>query len=81
MKINLKKEQWINTIYLKSIYYQINVCENKNSNFYYTINNSEKSLIKNDIYQECSLQEFKSFLVEFEGDGEQKAKFKYLINY
>ena len=61
----------------KSIYYQINVCENKNSNFYYTINNSEKSLIKNDIYQECSLQEFKSFLVEFEGDGEQKAKFKY----
>ena len=61
----------------KSIYYQINVCENKNSNFYYTINNSEKSLIKNDIYQECPLQEFKSFLVEFEGDGEQKAKFKY----
>ena len=61
----------------KSIYYQINVCENKNSNFYYIINNSEKMLINNDIYQECSLNDFKSFLVEFEGDGEQKAKFKY----
>ena len=33
--------------------------------------------IKNDIYQECSLDEFKSFLVEFEGDGTQTAKFKY----
>ena len=61
----------------KSIYYQINVCENKNSNFYYIINNSEKILINNDIYQECSLDDIKSFLVEFEGDGEQKAKFKY----
>ena len=61
----------------KSMYYQINVCQIKNSNFYYTINNSDKILIENDIYQECSLEELKSFLVEFEGDGEQKAKFKY----
>ena len=65
----------------KSIYYQINVCENKNSNFYYIINNSEKILINNDIYQECSLNDFKSFLVEFEGDGEQKAKFKYYYGF
>ena len=36
-----------------------------------------KILINNDIYQECSLNDIKSFLVEFEGDGEQKAKFKY----
>ena len=65
----------------KSIYYQINVCENKNSNFYYIINNSEKILINNDIYQECSLDEIKSPLVEFEGDGEQIAKFKYYYGY
>ena len=61
----------------KSMYYQINVCENKNNNLYYTINNSEKIPIKNDIYQECSLDQIKSFLVEFEGDGTQTAKFKY----
>ena len=61
----------------KSIYYQINICENKNNNLYFIINNSEKIPIKNDIYQECSLDEFKSFLVEFEGDGTQIAKFKY----
>ena len=61
----------------KSMYYQINICENKNSNFNYIINNSDNIAIENDIYQECSLEEIKSFLVEFEGDGTQKAKFKY----
>ena len=61
----------------KSMYYQINICENKNSNFNYIINNSDNIAIENDIYQECSLEEIKSFLIEFEGDGTQKAKFKY----
>ena len=61
----------------KSMYYQINVCENKNSKFYYNINNSGKTLIKNDIYQEYSLEDLSSYLITFEGDGEQVAKFKY----
>ena len=32
---------------------------------------------KNDIYQEYSLEDLSSYLITFEGDGEQVAKFKY----
>ena len=61
----------------KSIYYQINLCENKNNKFYYSINDSDKILVKNDVYKECSLEELKSFLVEFDKEEISNAKFKY----
>ena len=62
----------------KSIYYQINLCGNQNDNFFYTFNNSESIQIKNDIYQEFSLDSIKSFIIEFNSEiGNKKGKFKY----
>ena len=64
----------------KSIYYQINLCGNRyqNSNLYYTFNKSKPIPIKNDIYQEFSIDSIKSFLVEFKSENENNiAQFKY----
>ena len=65
----------------KSMYYQINICENKNtnSNLKYIFNNSEPISIKNDIYQELLLDSIKSssFLIQFNSEGNNNAKFKY----
>ena len=67
----------------KSIYYQINICANNNtnsnSNLNYIFNNSEPKSIKNDIYQELSLDLIKSssFLIQFNSERNNNAKFKY----
>ena len=64
----------------KSIYYQINLCGNsyKDSKLYYTFNNSDPTLIKNDVYQEFSLDSLKVYLMEFNSEtGNQKGIFKY----
>ena len=64
----------------KSIYYQINLCRNsyKDSKLYYTFNNSEPVLVKNDIYQEFSLDSIKTYLMEFNSEtANQKGNFKY----
>ena len=63
----------------KSIYYQINLCENKdsNSNLYYSFNILNQVLIKNDIYQEILLDSIKSFFFQFNSKGNNNAKFKY----
>ena len=64
----------------KSMYYQINLCGNnyQNSSIFYTFNNSEPIEIKNDIYQEFSLDTIKSFMIEFNSEnGNKNGKFKY----
>ena len=69
----------------KSIYYQINICANNNtnsnSNLNYIFNNSEPKSIKNDIYQELLLDSIKSssssFLIQFYSEGKTNALFKY----
>ena len=64
----------------KSIYYQINLCGNnyQNTNLFYTFNNSESIQIKNDIYQEFSLDTINSFKFEFNSEnGYSYGKFKY----
>ena len=64
----------------KSMYYQINLCGNKyqNSNLYYIFNNSDSIPIKNDIYQEFSLDTIKSYFIQFNSENSnQNAIFKY----
>ena len=67
----------------KSIYYQINLCgnKNKNSTLYYSINKSNSVPITNDIYQEFSFDSIKSYSFEFNSqNGNQNAKFKYFYS-
>ena len=64
----------------KSIYYQINLCRNKNKNSFinYSINQSEPYPIKNTIYQEFSLNSIKSYFIEFNSEkAGLNSKFKY----
>ena len=64
----------------KSIYYQINMCGNleTNSNLFYSLNNSQEIPIKNDIYQEIPLDAINQFIIEFNSEnGDREGKFKY----
>ena len=64
----------------KSIYYQINMCGNleTNSNLFYSFNNSQEIPLKNDIYQEFPLDAINQFIIEFNSEnGDKEGKFKY----
>ena len=66
----------------KSMYYQINLCGNQNSNLKYIFNDSELVTIKNDIYQEFSLDTIKTYVMQFnlettENNNNNNGLFKY----
>jgi hypothetical protein len=66
----------------KSMYYQINICGNHNSDskLKYIFNNSESITIKNDIYQEFSLDSIKSYIIQFDSEttgNNNNGLFKY----
>ena len=67
----------------KSMYYQINLCENKYkySGLSYSINKSEQIFISSDIYQEVPLDSIKTYLLEFNSEkGNQNGTFKYFYS-
>ena len=62
----------------RSLYYQINIDENKDSNKMCYIFNEQKPFpIINDIYQEVSIKDIKSFFIKFSSEGNIQGKFKY----